>query len=107
MPFQNFVAHAFTPPTIRALAPQSPGVFGISSAREWIYIGESDNIQQALLLLFAGDSSQFMARRPTGFVFEICHAAARAARQDRLIMEYEPVCNRPWHQAHSSQDGAL
>ncbi len=105
MPFQNFVAHAFTPHTIRALAPQSPGVFGISSAREWIYIGESDNIQQALLLLFAGNSSPLMARQPTGFVFELCHAAVRTARQDRLVMEYEPVCNRTWDQASARQDG--
>jgi hypothetical protein len=27
-------------------------------------------------------------------VFEICDLASRPSRQDRLVFEYEPVCNR-------------
>ncbi len=75
-----------TPESIRAHAPNTSGVFGISNDREWIYIGESDNIQLALLA--------HLHDQATGFVFEICDRAGRFSRQDRLIFEYEPTCNR-------------
>lgn len=101
MPFKSFVAHAFTPVAIRAHAPRSPGVYGISSAKEWIYIGEADDIQNMLMPHLSDGNSLLMARHPTGFVFEMCHPAMRAARQDRLVMEYEPICNRSWDQHQS------
>jgi len=33
-------------------------------------------------------------REPTGFVFEICGQAQRASRQNSLVGEYGPSCNR-------------
>lgn len=75
-------------------APTRSGVYGISNAREWIYIGESDNIQDALLQHMRELKTPLMDRLPAGFVYEVCDAARRPARQDRLVHEYEPVCNR-------------
>ena len=75
-------------------APIASGVYGISNAREWIYIGEADDIQGALLAQLADVHTSLMKREPTGFVFEMCQRAHRPIRQDRLILEYEPVCNR-------------
>jgi hypothetical protein len=77
-------------------APIASGVYGISNAREWIYIGETDDIRAALIAHLADSGATVMTRKPTGFVFEVCESAHRAARQDRLILEYEPVCNRQW-----------
>jgi hypothetical protein len=77
---------------VRRNAPAASGIFGVSNASEWIYIGESDDIRASLLHL-QGDSA-LLNRGPTGFVFELCSPAARLARQVRLIGEYEPVCNR-------------
>jgi hypothetical protein len=74
--------------------PASPGVYGISNAREWIFIGESDNIQGALLGHLRDLYTSLMKRQPTGFVFEVCEGTRRTARQDRLVLEYEPRCNR-------------
>jgi hypothetical protein len=94
MPFEQFTPRSFTPVSVRANAPTASGIYGISNAREWIFIGETDNIQASLLLDLRQGLSALLKRVPTGFVFELCGAADRRARQDRLILEYAPVCNR-------------
>ena len=94
MPFDVFVPMSFTARTVGTHAPAASGVYGISNAREWIYIGETDNIQGALFQHLQDPGASLMKRQPTGFVFETCDGARRAARQDRLVFEYEPVCNR-------------
>ena len=75
-------------------APSAAGVYGISNAREWVYIGQTDNIQGALLAHLRDGETSLMKREPTGFVFEVCDGALRSTRQDRLILEYGPACNR-------------
>jgi excinuclease UvrABC nuclease subunit len=84
---------SFNASAIREHAPARSGVYGISNAQEWIYIGESDNIRETLMdhLADAGPSRQL---RPTGFVYEVCEREVRISRQDRLVLEYEPVRNR-------------
>lgn len=94
MPFEQFTPRSFTPVSVRANAPASSGIYGISNAQEWIYIGATDNIQAALLHDLQQGDSALLKRCPTGFVFELCDPAKRLARQDWLILEYEPVCNR-------------
>src|ERR1700675_1842355 len=94
MPFDQLMPRPFTSGAIQMYAPNVSGVYGISNAREWIYIGETDNIQGALLHHLRDPGASLMKRQPTGFVFEICDEARRSARQDRLVLEYEPVCNR-------------
>jgi predicted GIY-YIG superfamily endonuclease len=74
--------------------PVAPGVYGISNAREWIYIGAANNLQEALLAHLSDLHTSLMQREPTGFVFEACDAARLPARRDRLILEYVPTCNR-------------
>jgi len=94
MPFDQPTPRSLTPVSIRANAPIASGIYGISNAREWIYIGESDNIQGTLLNHLRQLDTSLMKRRPTGFVFEVCDRANRPVRQDRLVVEYEPTCNR-------------
>jgi hypothetical protein len=94
MPFNQFTPRTFAVDAVRTYAPATSGVYGISNAREWIYIGETDNIQGALLGHLHGIQTALMKREPTGFVFEVCEEARRSSRQDRLIGEYGPVCNR-------------
>lgn len=87
--------HAFSIVSIRAHAPAASGVYGIANPREWIYIGETDNIQARLLEHLAEHSgTQIQSQAPTGFAYELCDSPARAGRQDRLVQQYEPVCNR-------------
>ncbi len=95
MPFvDQFIPRPFTTDAVRAHAPIASGVYGISNAREWIYIGETDNIKDALLGHLTDVYTSLMKREPTGFVFEACDRARRPSRQDRLVLEYEPTCNR-------------
>src|SRR5690348_8899526 len=94
MPFEQLIPRPFVPTSVQTYAPIASGVYGISNAREWIYIGESDDIQAALLTHLHEGDTPLMNKRPTGFVFEVCNRATRPARQDRLVFEYEPACNR-------------
>ncbi len=97
MPFNYFTPRSLTPASVRANAPAASGLYGISNAREWLYIGETDNIQASLLNHLQQTDSALMKKLPTGFVFEVCDPAERRTRQDRLVFEYEPACNRMPH----------
>jgi hypothetical protein len=94
VPFEQPFPRSFTTSSVREHAPKTSGVYGISNSREWIYIGESENIQETLLELLVTSDTPVLRRQPTGFVFEVCDRNQRPARQDRLVHEYEPTCNR-------------
>jgi len=94
MPFDQHIPRPFTSADVRAYTPSAPGVYGISNAREWLYIGAADDMQGALLQHIADLDSSLMRRAPAGFVFEVCDGARRTARHHRLILEYEPTLNR-------------
>ena len=91
MPFDRFAPHAFSLVSVRNNAPALSGVYGLSNAREWLLVGETDNIKAALLRRLEEKHRSGLEREPTGFVFELCAPQNRVARQDRLIEEYQPV----------------
>jgi hypothetical protein len=93
MPFQYSVAHSFVTRSIRAHAPATSGVYGISNGREWLYIGTSENIQATLLEYSAKGNATLAGRAATGFSFERCYSNDCGTRQQRLIQEYRPICN--------------
>jgi hypothetical protein len=94
MPFDQLIPRPFTLAGVETYAPARSGVYGISNSREWIYIGETDNIHGTLLDHLRGVETALMRLEPTGFVFEVCDRLRRPARQDRLVLEYEPTFNR-------------
>lgn len=94
MPFSFPTPHVFSAQEIRAYAPSTPGLFGLSNERQWLLIQGSDDIQAALLRLVAERSATIVGLNATGFVFEPCDARSQASRQNRLVLEYEPVANR-------------
>lgn len=96
MPFSEKIARSFLATDVRRHAPAGSGVYGISNAGEWVYIGSTANIQDALMQHLGEAGTQLAKRLPTGFVFEVCDQAQRSRRQDELVREYEPVCNRHW-----------
>ena len=75
-------------------APPVSGVYGISNAREWIFIGTAEDIRATLLGHLAEQGTFLKSRAPTGFTYEICSPDVRVARQNWLVLEYEPTCNR-------------
>ncbi len=94
MPFEQPIPRALTLQSVCFYAPTTSGIYGMSNAREWIYIGETDNIQGTLLSHLQELTTSVMIQRPTGFVFEICDRARRTSRQDRLVLEYKPTSNQ-------------
>lgn len=93
MPFSKHVPRPLSSSAIHAFAPTTSGVYGISNAREWLLIEETDNIQGALLGHIKDPDGALMRLNPTGFVFEACDQASRPARKARLILEYKPSHN--------------
>jgi len=93
MPFANCFARAFNAASVQKDAPTCSGVYGLSNAREWVYIGETDNIKARLLEHLQERNAMLAERGPTGFSFELCPSPNRLARQNRLILELQPVCN--------------
>lgn len=95
VPFERTTPHSFSLVSVRNYAPLTSGVYGLSNARQWIYIGETDNIQAALLAHLGEPTIEPMTLAPKGFVYETCDRAHRLSRLDRLIGEYQPICNEP------------
>jgi hypothetical protein len=94
MPFDVPFPRSFTLASIQEFAPPSSGVYGISDARQWIYIGEADNIRETLLTFLTGNGLPLACQQGKGFVYELCERSQRLERHDRLVREYEPSCNR-------------
>lgn len=66
MPFEQHVPRAFTYTGVRMFAPIASGVSALSNAREWIDIGETDDIRGALIAHLADSRASMMTRTPTG-----------------------------------------
>ncbi len=91
MPFDRFVPHTFSLISVQRNAPELSGIYGLSNAREWILIGETDNIKAALIRCLQGTHTPILERGPTGFTFELCAPHDRPSRLKRLTEEYEPI----------------
>lgn len=93
VPFENHGSRAYTPASVLKNAPAASGVYGLSNAREWIYVGECGNLQDRLLDHLRG-ADLALARTPTGFTYELSEPADRMGRLSRLVQELDPVHNR-------------
>jgi hypothetical protein len=89
----KYACYSFTAASIRQNAPQRPGVYALSNAREWIFIGEADDLQAILWAHLRESGTKLRAAGPTGFTFEVCDPAARQTLLARLIADLSPTCN--------------
>ena len=94
MPFGNHGNRAFTATSVEKNAPSASGVYGLSNAREWIYVGECDNVKAKLMAHLRETKTLLSEQSPTGFTYEFCAHGDRIARQNQLVLELAPVCNR-------------
>jgi excinuclease UvrABC nuclease subunit len=93
MPFNRTHAIAFTASNIRSAVPNVPGVYGIFESGAWIYVGESEHLRGRLLEHLADVGHEMHAHHPTHFVYEL--SDERLPRQNQLIRECAPRCNKP------------
>ena len=94
MPFENAGNRSFTMISVDKNAPAASGVYGLSNARQWIYVGETDNIQAELFKHLRSPSDFLRSQQPSGFTYELRPAEERVRRQNELVFELEPVGNR-------------
>lgn len=98
MPFENHGNRSFTVISVDKNAPAASGVYGLSNAREWIYVGETANIQAELLRHLQSPDAFLREHTPSGFTYELSSAEHRVERQHQLVFELEPIGNRMFGQ---------
>jgi hypothetical protein len=94
MPFDQSAAMSFTTASVQRNAPACSGVYGLSNSRQWIFIGETSDLQASLMQHLQESGTAVSASKPTGFSFERSAPGSRQTRQTQLIREYHPFCNR-------------
>ena len=94
MPFNRHGNRSFTAVSIGNNAPAASGVYGLSDARGWIYVGATANIYAELLRHLREPDALLRANRPSGFTFELCPAEQRVGRRNALVTELDPIVNR-------------
>jgi hypothetical protein len=94
MPFENHGNRPFTTVSIAKNAPCVSGVYGLADAREWIYVGETADIQAELLRHVQNPDAFLRQHPPSGFTYECSTGRQRIERQNRLVSELKPIGNR-------------
>lgn len=94
MPFEGYGGFSFTPVSVSRNAPPLAGVYGLSNANEWVYVGMAENLQAALMTHLQERGTLLKSREPKGFTFEVCDPSECFARHNRLVTELSPVCNK-------------
>jgi hypothetical protein len=94
MPFENHGNRSFTAVSIGKNAPSAPGVYGLANAHQWIYVGETADIQAELLRHLQNPHVFLKEYPPSGFTYELTTAVRRIERQNQLVLELEPIGNR-------------
>lgn len=94
MPFENCASQSFTAASIQKNAPECPGIYGLSNAREWIFIGEASDLRATLMQRLREVDTSVAIRNPTGFTFEMLSPGDCTSRQNQLVRELRPSCNR-------------
>ena len=91
MPFENCVARVYTVASVWQNAPPSSGIFGLSNARGWLFVGETDDIRGSLLELLEDSASAPLSAGATGFSYELRGPGDRARRHSQLSLELRPA----------------
>ena len=83
--------NSFTKEAILTCAPPTSGVYGLFNFDCQVFIGESANIQEALLRHVSETDFQSRHLLATGFTFEPCNAELRKHKAAELIARFRPV----------------
>lgn len=93
MAYEAGQTYAFTYQGVQEKAPRASGVYTIYTFQRWVYVGESDDIQQSLFRHLNEPSACMDRFGPLSFSFELASAAERVFRQQALVAELDPACN--------------
>jgi hypothetical protein len=93
MGYEPGETYAFLYQAVEEKAPHASGVYTIYTSQRWVYVGESDDIQQSLFEHLNEPSACMERFGPLSFSFELAPVAARVPRYQALVTELEPACN--------------
>lgn len=94
MPFAGkYTCFSFSYASVRQNAPRMGGVYAISNAREWLFVGSADDLQSALHRHLMETGTALKSQAPTGFSFQECENGTRQALLESLVRELRPTCN--------------
>jgi excinuclease UvrABC nuclease subunit len=95
MPWNGTNGFQFNSNSVAANAPEASGVYALFNKGVWEYFGEAKNIRARLLVhLNNCHSESVILANPQWFAFELQPEASRVARQNQLILELMPRCNK-------------
>jgi hypothetical protein len=90
--YEDQDTYAFGYKAVQDNAPNLSGVYTIYTSQRWLYVGESQDVQESLFR-HLNEPSACMARRgPLSFSFELVPPAERVGRQQALITALGPTC---------------
>lgn len=95
MSFAACTPRSFTMISVQKNAPEASGIYGLSNNREWIFIGETSNIQAQLITHLTEANTRLSDRIPTGFAFEVCSPLESSGRLRILAHHLKPIYSRP------------
>jgi len=95
MPWNGTNGFSYNRTSVIANAPEASGVYALFNQGVWVYIGEAQNIRDRLLQHLTNEQNVCVAKaHPQWFAYELLWPAYRVARQDGLILELNPTCNK-------------
>jgi len=94
MPWQGSCWYPFDVESILIAAPAAPGVYALRTQWTWVYIGETENLEDGPLEHVDGHNLCIARVPPTLFGYEAVPGEARKGRQRELIGEFRPTCNQ-------------
>ena len=84
--------YVLTPRAVFDNAPKASGVYSIFTSRKWVYVGESDDIQQSLFNHLNQPASCLQRFSPLSFSFELKAPAERRAALVALVAARKSAC---------------
>jgi len=84
--------YAFTHRAVIEKVPKASGVYYIFTPKRWVYVGESDDIQESLFTHLNEPSVCLQRFGPLSFSFELTAPAERGATVGALIAARNPAC---------------
>jgi len=95
VPFANHGNRSFTMSSVDKNVPAASGVYGLSNASQWIYVGETANMHAELSRHLQHPNTFLRGHSPSGFTYELSSEEHRVQRRKQLVMELGPIGNRP------------
>ena len=92
VPHEDGNTYAFGYRAVQDKAPNMSGVYVIHNRRQWLYVGESEDVKASLFGHLNTPGPCTARPGPLSFEFEVVPAAERADRQQALVAALAPVC---------------